>query len=384
MNDFRTLRPISAWLFSVLIAICTLNAQSDTAAISGYVKDPTGAVIANASVEIRNETTGLERRTRSNEQGYWIIPSVPPGNYTVAVEATGFKRYVSTNNKLDPSIALNVTATLEVGDVTQSVEVVASAAAIQSETATVGKLIEGRQIKDLMLNGRNPLFLALLKPGVRGSGSLSTFSYGLTSGGFSVNGSRTQDLLITFDGAVGIRTRANGTSIGTADLETVQEVQILTANYNAEYGRSAGGQIRMVTKSGSQDFHGSFYEYFRNDRLDANSWARNRAGQDREAERYNQFGYIISGPLYIPNKFNADKSKLFFLWSQEWVKRRRQQTSIQTVPTLAMRRGDFSELLDPGNRIFGRVRVVNDPETGMSFPGNVIPPSRLSPNGVGT
>jgi hypothetical protein len=113
----------------------------------------------------------------TNEQGYWIIPSVPPGNYTVTVEATGFKRGVSTGNRLEPSVALNVAPTLEVGDVSQSVEVVASAATIQSETATVGKLVEGRQIKDLMLNGRNPLFLALLKPGVRG-GALSGFSFG--------------------------------------------------------------------------------------------------------------------------------------------------------------------------------------------------------------
>lgn len=375
----------TAAAFGVVVSLLFASfafAQSDTAQITGYVKDPTGAVIANASVEIRNETTGLERRTRSNEAGYWVIPSVPPGNYTVTVESTGFKRFVSTNNKLDASVALSVTATLEVGDVSQSVEVVASAAAIQSETATVGKLVEGRQIKDLMLNGRNPLFLALLKPGVRG-GALSGFSFGLTSGGFSINGARTQDLLITFDGAVGIRTRANGTSVGTADLETVQEVQILTANYNAEYGRSAGGQIRMVSKSGSQDFHGSVYEYFRNNQLDANTWARNRSGQDREAQRFNQFGYIISGPVYIPGKFNVDRSKLFFLWSQEWVKRRRESTTFQTVPSLAMRQGNFSELLDPANRFFGRTRVVNDPTNGQPLPNNIIPAQLLSRNGLG-
>ena len=188
---------------------------------------------------------------------------------------------------------------------------------------------------------------------------------------------------ITYDGAVAIRTRALGTAIGTTDLETVQEMQVLTANYNAEYGRSAGGQIRMVTKSGSRDFHGSLYEYFRNNNLDANSWSRNRAGEARPANKYNQFGYVVSGPVYIPNRWNTDKNKLFFLWSQEWVRYRQDVTAITTVPTLAMRQGDFSALLNPANPIYGRARVVNDPDTGQPFPNNVIPAARLSSNGLG-
>jgi hypothetical protein len=184
------------------------------------------------------------------------------------------------------------------------------------------------------LNGRNPLFLAQLKAGVRRGSSMAGFSFGLDSGGFAINGSRGQDNLITFDGAPAIRTRSNGTSIGTADVETIQEIQVLTANYNAEYGRSAGGQIRMVTKSGTRDFHGSFYEYFRNDKLDANTWARNRAGQPRETRRFNQFGYVLSGPVFIPRVFNQDRNKLFFLWGQEWVPYRQQVTATQVVPSL--------------------------------------------------
>ncbi len=131
-------------------------------------------------------------------------------------------------------------------------------------------------------------------------------NFGLTSGGFNINGGRSQDNLITYDGAVGIRTRSNGTSIGTADVDAVQEVQILTANYGAEYGRSGGGQIRIVTKSGTQDFHGTFYEFLRNSALDANSWSRNRTigntavSSKPEAQRYNQFGYSLSGPIPIP------------------------------------------------------------------------------------
>ncbi|MBI3282254.1 MAG: TonB-dependent receptor [Acidobacteria bacterium] len=356
--------------------------QSDTAQVSGFVKDPSGAGVPSASVTLRNEATGLERHASANASGYYAVSSLPPGYYTIMAEATGFKRFQKTGNKLDPNIAATVDANLEVGAVTETVDVVAEAVNVQSDSATVGKLIETRQIQNMMLNGRNALFLALLKPGVRG-GSLAGFSFGMSSGGFSINGSRTQDNVITYDGAVAIRTRANGTSIGTTDLDTVQEIQILTANYTAEYGRADGGQIRIVTKSGSQNFHGSLYEYFRNNTLDANSWSRNRAGQERESRRFNQFGYVFSGPVYIPRTWNTDRNKLFFLWSQEWVRFRREQTSIQTVPSLAMRRGDFSELLDPGNTFFGKVRTVNDPTTGQPFPNNVIPAGRLSSNGLG-
>jgi hypothetical protein len=378
--DMKSLR-ILGMLTCVLGLATTAFPQSDTAQISGFVKDATGAVVPSARVTLTNETTGLERNALSNQSGYYVVSNLPPGFYTLSVEAAGFKRFVKTQNKLDPNIATTVDAVLEIGEVTQTVEVVASVANIQSETATVGRLVESTQIDAMVLNGRNPLYLAMLKPGVR-RGYLG-FSYGLTSGGFSINGSRTQDNIVAFDGAVNMRTRANGTSIGTADLETVQEMQVLTADYNAEYGRASGGQIRFVTKSGSRNFHGSFYEYFRNEKLDANTWTRNRAGGAKDPHKFNQFGYILSGPVYIPGKLNTGKNKLFWLWGQEWARRRRGTTVTITVPSMAMRQGDFSELLNPSNTFFGKVRTVNDPTTGAPFANNVIPQSRLSSNGIG-
>ncbi len=355
--------------------------QADTTQISGFVKDATGAVIPGAVITVTNEATGLTRDVQSNESGYYVVSALTPGFYTVAAESEGFKRTVQTNNKLDASIAASVEIVLEVGSVAESIEVTAQAITLQSETATVGRLVDSTQIENIVLNGRNPLFLALLKPGVRG-GSLAGFSFGLTSGGFSINGSRTQDNVIQMDGAINMRTRANGTSVGVADVETVQEMQVLTANYNAEYGRTNGGMIRMVTKSGTSQFHGAAYEYFRNNQLDANTWQRNRSGLEREANRFNQFGYVLSGPAYIPGKWNSDKNKLFWLWSQEWVKFRQEITSTIVVPSLAMRGGDFSELLAPSNSYFGRARAINDPETGQPFANNVIPQARLSRNGA--
>ena len=367
-----------------LVLQTTAFAQSDNAQISGFIKDPTGAAVPGASIVIKNEVSNYERTAKTNDTGYYIITALPPGSYTVTVEAGGFKKFQQTKKKLDPSIAATVDAELTLGEVTETIEVVASVSSVQSETATVGKLIESSQIALMQLNGRNPVLLAGLKPGVRRGNSLSGLNFGLTSGGFNINGGRSQDNLITYDGAVGIRTRSNGTSIGTADVDAVQEVQILTANYGAEYGRSAGGQIRIVTKSGTQDFHGTAYEFLRNSALDANSWSRNRTigntavSSKPEAQRYNQFGYSASGPIPIPNY----KNKLFWLWGQEWVRRRREDTSIITVPSLGMRQGDFSELLNPSNPFFGRTVVVNDPATGQPFAGNIIPSNRLSPNGL--
>jgi len=357
-------------------------AQSDNSSISGIVRDPSAAAIANAKVTVRNEGTGFERQITTNEAGFYTATNIAPGYYTITVEAAGFKTSTRTRNKLEAAIPLAVNVDLSVGQINEVVNVEATVAQLNTESATVGKTVEQAQIQNLSLNGRNPLFLAMLKPGVR-RGSAAGFSYGLDSGGLTINGGRSQDSLITFDGAVGIRTRANGTSITTADLDTVQEVQVLTANYAAEYGRSGNGQIRMVTKSGGKDFHGTFYEYFRNNKLDANSWTRNRNASTNFAApfRYNQFGYNVNGPVMIPKVFNTNREKLFFLWSQEWVRRRAEDTSFQRVPTELMRNGNFSELLG-SNLFYGSPRNIIDPNTGAPFPGNIIPQNRLSPNGI--
>ncbi len=372
-----------ALLAILCLTVAPVFAQSDTSTISGIVKDPSGAVVVNAKVTVRNEATAFERITSTNEAGFYTVPNLAPGYYTVVVEAAGFKTFTQTRNNLQAALPSQVNADLTVGQVSESINVEASAAQLNTESATVGKTVEQAQIQNLALNGRNPLFLAILKPGVRRGSPMNGFSYGLDSGGLTINGGRSQDSLITFDGAVGIRTRANGTSIGTADLDTVQEVQVLTANYSAEYGRSSAGQIRMVTRSGSKEFHGSFYEYFRNNQLDANSWSRNRRTSTNEVAplKFNQFGYNVSGPVTLGKAFNPEREKLFFLWAQEYVRRRQEDTLSQRVPSLAMRDGNFSELLGP-NIYYNTPRTVNDPDTGQPFAGNIIPANRLSANGT--
>lgn len=390
------------------------NAQSDNTQINGFVKDQQGSVIANAKVSVKNETNGLERTATTNGEGYYVVTQLPSGLYTVSVEANGFKLYKETSKKLDPNVPAKLDVALQPGQVSEVVTITATAAGVQTETSTVGKLVDEQTIKNTQLNGRNPLLLAVTKAGVLG-GSLAGNSFGLTTGGLIINGARTQDTLITFDGAVGVRTRSNGTSIGVADLDTTQEVQILTANYNAEYGRSAGGQVRIITKGGGKDFHGVAYEYLRNAALNTNSWDRNRTfnparpctdeafKKDNACRpnpfRYNQFGFNLSGPVIIPGTdFNKDRNKLFWLYSMEWVRVRQTSNNVTRVPTARMRAGDFSELFPGGPNYIaalGVSRFVKDPlktgacsatdQTACFNDGgiiNKIPANRLSPNGL--
>jgi hypothetical protein len=358
-------------------------AQSDLGSITGFVKDPSGASVPNAKVTVRNQS-GLQRQATTNEAGLYSITNIPPGIYSLAVESPGFKRFESKDNKLDPSSNLAIDATLAVGAATETVQVTASATALQTESASVQKLVTRQQMDALELNGRNPVGLASLVPGARG-GNLAGLNFAFGQGPSNFNGSRNQENLITYDGAPATRTRSNGTSLGSADVDSTQEVQILTAAYAAEYGRTSGAQIRILTKSGTSDFHGSAYEYVRNDIFNANTWTRNHTpGQNFVPPfRYNQFGYNVGGPLYIPGKFNKDKNKYFWYWGQEWVRYRYTDTSSWTVPTNLMRQGNFSELLDPNNFFYGKTVTIKDPTTGQPFPGNIIPANRLSQSGLG-
>jgi predicted heme/steroid binding protein len=378
-------------LFMSLVGSGILFAQSDLGTISGFIKDPSGASVPNAKITVRNKS-GVERQAITNESGYYAITNVPAGFYTMSAEAPGFQRYESTGNKLDPSTTLVIDATLTVGSTNQTVEVSASAVLLQTESATVQKVVTREQIDSLEINGRNPIFMANLVPGTRG-GTLANLSFNFSQGPSNINGARTPESLITYDGAPAVRTRSNGTSIGAADVDSTQEIQILTADYAAEYGRSSGGQIRITSKSGSQDFHGAAYEYVRNTIFDANPWQRNAVPRTTGITapiHYNQFGYNIGGPFYIPNHFNTSKNKVFWYWGEEWVRYIFTDTNSLTVPTLLMRQGDFSELLDPNNIFYHKTVVLLDPKTGQPFPGNIIPApgtattgSTASPNGLG-
>ena len=380
-------------LFSLFLEANFQNtfAQSDLGKISGFIIDQSGAPVPNAKITVRNQS-GIERQATTNDTGYYVISNVPPGFYVMTAEAPGFRKFESTNNKLDSASDLVVNATMTLGSITETVEVTASTAQLQTESAAVQKLVTREQIDSLELNGRNPVLMANLVPGTRG-GTLASLSFNFSQGPSNINGARTPESLITYDGAPAVRTRSNGTSLGAADVDSTQEIQILTTNYAPEFGRSSGGQIRIVSKAGSQKFHGALYEYARNTIFNANPWLRNAnpaTSRITAPIHYNQFGYNIGGPFYIPDKFNTDKSRIFWYWGQEWVRYVFTDTNTMTVPTLKMRTGDFSELLDPNNTFYGKTVQIIDPKTGLPFPGNIIPApgavttgSTASANGLG-
>src|SRR6267154_625010 len=349
-------------------------AQSDLGTISGFVKDPSGATVANAKISVRNNR-GVERAATTNDSGYFAITNIPAGLYTILVEAPGFQRYESRDNKLDPSATLALDVALTVGSANETVEVSASAVQLQTESASVQKLVTREQIDSLELNGRNPIFMANLVPGTRG-GTLANLNFNFSQGPSNINGARTPESLITYDGAPAVRTRSNGTSLGSADVDSTQEIQILTTDYASEYGRSSGGQIRIISKTGTRDFHGAAYEYVRNTAFNANTWQRNAVPATSKITapiHYNQFGYNVGGPFYIPGHFNTDKTKVFWYWGEEWVRYIFTDSNSLTVPSLQMRTGDFSELLDPNNFFYGHAVQLADPKTGLPFPGNILP-----------
>jgi hypothetical protein len=376
----RGLGFVSAFLLAIVSATPAF-AQLDRGAISGTIRDQQGGVMPGVTVTVTDTQTRVPQSTVTDESGYYTFPNLRPGQYDISAELSGFKKVNRQNVTLDATGSMTIDFGLETGAITEELTVTAQAAPLQTDV-TIRKTVEAKDIEQLSFSGRNPIGVVGLKAGVSG-GAFNTRSFNdLGNGGFNINGSRSDENTISIDGAVAVRTRSTGTIIGIQNVDAVQEVQVLTANYMPEYGRASGGQIRFVTKSGSNRYSGSASFFWRDESLQANSWSRNRSPNPIEnsgpaAFDYKQYGYAFGGP--IPGQ--TFKDKLFFFGAQEWVDLFQISTNTVTVPTEAMRRGDFSELLNPNNPFFGRVRQIIDPLTGEPFPGNVIPESRLSPNG---
>jgi hypothetical protein len=382
-------------LACMLASSSVLFAQSDLSGVSGTVTDQSGAIVRGAKVTVTDEATKIEHSTTTNDSGYYTIPSLSPGRYTIVVAAPNFRQTTSSGNNLDPNVSTTANLQLNIGSTSEVVQVSAQETTIQTDSTVLGRVITSKQAEMLPLSGRNPVSLALLKAGVTStSGNVSNFQFSTGLGGLNINGARDRDNLLTYDGAVAVRVRASGDSVGVVDLENVQEVQVLASNYPAEYGRSIGGQVRIITKGGTDQFHGTVYEYLQNPILNANTWVRNHATANNDPTlpksvksnyvapfTYNQFGFSVNGPLYIPKVL--PKGKVFFLYSEAFVHYPATNTAPVTVPNPAFRTGDFSSVAthirDP------KATGVCDPKDGgpACFPGNIIPQNRLSANGVG-
>jgi hypothetical protein len=357
-------------------------AQFDRGQISGVIKDQTGGVVPGATVTARDAQTQTSRNTVTDVSGFYTFPNLPAGRYAITAELQGFKKAVKEAVQLDAAGALTIDLSLAPGALSEEVTVTAESTLLQTDVA-LRKTIESKDIEQLSFSGRNPIGVAGMKAGVIG-GSFNNYGFSdLGNGSFNINGSRSDENNITVDGATAIRTRSSGAIVGIQNVDTLQEVQVLTGDYMPEYGRASGGQIRMVTKSGSNRFSGTGSYYLRDDKLQANTWARKRSPNAIENSgpapfNYKQYAYSIGGPIPL----GEGKPRLFFFVAQEWVNFFQVSTNTAIVPTAKMRTGDFSELLDPNNGFFTGARTLIDPATGQPFTGNIIPSNMLSANGL--
>ena len=369
------------WAATLLAITATpAVAQFDRGKLSGTIKDEQGAVMPGVTVNARNLQTEQTVTTVTDGTGFYTFPNLLPGRYDILAELQGFKTIRRENVQLDAAANLTLDLAMPTGVISEEVLVTASSPLLQTDV-TLRKTVEAKDIELLSFSGRNPIGVVGLKAGVSGGNFNSRGFSDLGNGGFNINGSRPEENNITIDGATAIRTRSSGAIIGIQNVDAIQEVQVLTANYMPEYGRASGGQIRFVTKSGSNRYSGSGSYFLRSDKLQANTWARNRSPNALENSgpapfEYKQYGYSFGGP--VPGL----KDRLFFFSAQEWVNYLAVLTNTATVPSLAMRKGDFSELLDPANPFFRRAVTITNPATGQPFPGNIIPAGQLSPNGI--
>ncbi|HEX3438426.1 MAG TPA: carboxypeptidase regulatory-like domain-containing protein, partial [Pseudacidobacterium sp.] len=369
-------------------------AQNDVGTIVGFITDQSGAVVPNAKITVTNEGTGETRAVTSDSQGRYTVPNLSPAIYTMTAEASGFQKFVSIHNTLASNTTIDIDAKLTVGQTTQTIQVTATALVLQTQSGAVQSMVTSEQVQKQELNGRNPIYMAQLLPGVNSTATLGDFNYSFNSGDtFRINGARTQDTQYTLDGAPAVRTRNDGEIIAGANVDSVQEIQVLTANYAPEYGGASGAQVRIVTKSGTTDFHGDLYEYLRNSAMNANTWTRNLNPATRFPSpfRYNNFGFAIGGPMWIPKVpfMESWRNKFFFFVNEDWIRYRFTDTQTQAVPTNLMRQGNFSELLNPnpwyptGTQIFDPTTCPSvGASTCVAYPNNVIPQAQWSHNGM--
>ena len=348
-----------------LLAIVSLFAQSK-GTISGDVTDGSGASIAGAKIVIKAASIGLERFSITNEAGSFTMPNLPGGDYTITVEASGFKSLVRSGITLDTDQAATFKLQLEIGQLVDRIEVVGNANAVDTSSGDVSRLITGTQLQNYALPGRNPYYMLGILPGVVSRYGNFTTDFRATSysmGALMINGNRKDTNFVTLDGINNGRVRDGVQVNNILGVDFIEEVKVYTSRYAPEFGRSSGGQINFITRRGTQDYHGSAYEFFLSDEFAAKRFIVG----DKPRQRYHNYGYNLGGPVYIPKVWNTDKSKLFAFFGYEarYLAGYNSKTSI--LPTPLERSGDFSQ---------SKPQPI-DPDTGSSFPNNIIPPTRI-------
>jgi hypothetical protein len=356
----------------ILLCATGLVAQQISGSLTGVVKDSQQASVANAKVTLNNPEQGTTRDATTGPNGGFVFTQLQPGTYNLTVEAPGFKRAEQTDVRVFANDRVSLgDILLSVGALSETVTVEATTAQVQTASAERSGVLTTRQVVDLAETGRSLFDLTKTLPGIVYTGGL---------GGVASNGNRNNQNNFTLDGVTNVDTGSNGGTLATTNIDMIAEMKVITNSQPAEFGRSSGAQIEVVTKSGSRDFHGTGYVFHRHEGLNANTWRNNIDGRARPFYRYNFAGFNVGGPAYIPGKFNKNKDKFFFFIGMEWQNQLvPNNLSNVTVPTALERTGDFSQSHDGG----GAPLIIKDPANGgAQFSGNVIPKSRLNPDGV--
>jgi hypothetical protein len=370
------------------VASQTYGQGGDVGSIVGTITDPTGAAVANAKVLVTNIATNISKEITTNESGNYTVPYLRPGMYKVTVEATGFDKSVVDNISLVVAQERRVDFAMKVGVVTTQVEVNAGALSLDTDSAAVAQVVSRTQVEELPLNGRNFLNLLFITAGaVQTVGEQGQMRQG-AGNAISINGGRPESNNYTLDGLANTDTALNTPAV-ILSQDAIQEFKVQSETYSAEFGFSAN-QVNLVSRSGGNDIHGSLFYFGRNDALDAITIVPNplpgQAAPEKAELRQNQFGFVASGPVYIPKLYDG-RNKTFWLVNYEgW--RIKNGTNIgATVPSAAELNGDFSSLSLPAYGTAGCTANLTsnnlpcmpvDPQTGLPFPGNKIPSTRFS------
>ncbi len=374
-------------LLMALAAPC-LFAQTFAGSISGIVSDPSGAVVSGAKVDLMNTATHDQRDYTTTNDGTYKFDNLEPGTYQVTVDAKGFKTYVRSNMLLRAETAASVNVSLEVGDTQQKVEVTGESLLVDTESANNSVTMDSHLIEALPNNTRNPLnFVFSLAGTTEGQGGMTSRSqtFDQLFSQFGLNGGRTGEAQILIDGAPSTAMDWGGLMVSPMN-DSVQEQQVMTNVYDAQYERSGMGVVTLITKGGSNSFHGEAYDYLRNSALDANTWANDKYGQVKPQFKRNQFGGNIGGPI-------LKRDNLFFFGAYEGLRQPDTENSgLITVPTAAERAGDFSQSLNSSGQPdiiynpFSSTQVTdssgNTYYTRTAFAGNKIPSTMFNPAGA--
>src|SRR5437773_11050494 len=351
-------------------SVCCLYAQT-FGEVTGRVTDPSGAVIPGASVTLTNVNTNAVRNVVTTEVGAYTLPSIPPGSYRLRTELPGFKAALSEPFEVQVQQVVRLDVVLQLGQISDTVEVAATADLLQSETAAIGAVVENKIIIELPLNGRQYLGLVALAPNVN-TLAPAAGQAGSRQGGdraaqsISTGGQRIMFNYYTLDGVNNTDPNFN-TYVVLPSIDAIQEFKVQLGVYPAEFGHQST-QINVLTKSGGNAYHGALFEFLRNDVLDAQPYAFTSVHPAKSPFKWNDYGFELDGPVRLPKLYNGH-DKLFFMANYEALRRRQNFLSTYSVPTPAMFNGDFSELST----------TIYDPITKQPFPGNKIPSDRLDP-----